>query len=287
MSANLLLDDDMNTIWENCQTGARRLAENGIENADWESRALLCDQLNLSLGDFLIRKTDPMDEADAALFAQNIDRRCAHVPLQHILGKAYFYGLEFNVSPSVLIPRPETELLVEHALKALHAGMSVLDLCTGSGCIAITVSTQCPGIKTDASDVSSEALEVAKRNADANDAPVNFIQSDLFEGISGQYDMILSNPPYISQAEMETLMPEVKDHDPHLALYGGIDGLDFYKKISANATDHLNPGGMLMMEIGAGQANDVSTLLRENDFTDIQIIQDLNGLDRIVTGRRA
>lgn len=277
----------MNTIWENCQAGTRRLAENGIENADWESRALICDQLDLSLGDFLIHKSDPMDEAASALFEQNISRRCAHVPLQHILGKAYFYGLEFYVSPSVLIPRPETELLVEQALKSLHAGMSVLDLCTGSGCIAITVSTQCPGIKTDASDVSSEALEVARKNADASKAPVNFIQSDLFEGITTQYDMILSNPPYISQAEMQTLMPEVKDHDPHLALYGGIDGLDFYKKITANAPAHLNPDGILMMEIGAGQAYDVSTLLKENDFTDIQIIQDLNGLDRIVTGRRA
>ncbi len=287
MSADLLLDNDMKTIWEICQDGARRLADNGIENAEWESRALLCDQLNLSLGDFLIRKADPMDEAESIIFTKNIERRCTHVPLQHILGKAYFYGLEFYVSPSVLIPRPETELLVEHALKELHAGMTVLDLCTGSGCIAITAATQCPGIKTDASDVSYEALEVAGKNADANKAAVNFIHSDLFEEISGQYDMILSNPPYISQAEMQTLMPEVKDHDPQLALYGGIDGLDFYKRIASGAPDHLNPGGILMMEIGAGQANDVSTLLKENDFTDIQIIQDLNGLDRIVTGRRA
>lgn len=276
----------MGTIWETCQAGAKRLTEHEIENAEWESRALLCDQLGLSLGDFLLQKTKPIPEKEADLFDTKIDRRCQHIPLQHILGKAYFYGLEFTVNENVLIPRPETELLVEHALKHLQAGMSVLDLCTGSGCIAVTLTDQCSGIHTDASDISPDALEIAKANALRHHTTVTFIQSDLFEQIHNRYDLIVSNPPYISLAEMETLMPEVKEHDPHLALYGGTDGLDFYRKIVKNAPEHLKDNGLLMMEIGAGQAAAVSKLLNENDYTDIQIIKDLNGLDRIVTGRR-
>ena len=276
----------MCTIWETCQAGAKRLMEHEIENAEWESRALLCDQLGLSLGDFLLKKTEPMPEEEAVLFDTKIDRRCQHIPLQHILGKAYFYGLEFTVNENVLIPRPETELLVEHALKHLQAGMSVLDLCTGSGCIAVTLTDLCPGINTDASDISPDALEIAKANALRHHTAVTFIQSDLFEQIHNRYDLIVSNPPYISLAEMETLMPEVKEHDPHLALYGGTDGLDFYRKIVTDAPEHLKANGLLMMEIGAGQAAAVSKLLNENDYTDIQIIKDLNGLDRIVTGRR-
>ena len=276
----------MSTIWETCQEGAQRLMEHKIEDAEWESRALLCDQLGLSLGDFLLRKTEAISEADAAVFDQNINRRCQHVPLQHILGKAYFYGLEFMVDENVLIPRPETELLAEHALKHLQAGMSVLDLCTGSGCIAVTIADQCPGIYTDASDISPDALKIARENAMRHHVPVTFIQSDLLEQIQNRYDIIVTNPPYISLLEMDTLMPEVREHDPHLALYGGTDGLDFYRRIIAQAPDHLKANGLLMMEIGAGQAESVSRLLNENDYTDIQIIKDLNGLDRIVTGRR-
>lgn len=276
----------MNTIWEICQAGANRLTEHEIENAEWESRTLLCDQLGLSLGDFLLRKTATISEEDAAMFDNNINRRCQHVPLQHILGKAYFYGLEFSVDENVLIPRPETEILVEHALQALQAGMSVLDLCTGSGCIAVTIADQYPGIHMDASDISPDALKIAGENAMRHHVPVTFIHSDLFEQIHNRYDLIVTNPPYISLAEMDTLMPEVREHDPHLALYGGTDGLDYYRKIIAHAPDHLKANGLLMMEIGAGQAESVSRLLNENDYTDIQIIKDLNGLDRIVTGRR-
>lgn len=277
----------MRTIWELCQEGEAVLSEHGIENAAWESRELICDMEDFSLQDFLLYRDEILPENRQQVFWERIGQRCRHIPLQHITGKAWFYGRTFEVNADVLIPRPETELLIEQALKILRPGMKVLDLCTGSGCIAVTAACECPGLLVDASDISEKALSVAHRNACRNEADIRFVQSDLFAELCGSYDMILSNPPYISLEEMQILMPEVKDHDPHLALYGGTDGLDFYKRIAKEAGQHLNAGGSLMMEIGCGQGEAVRDLLTENGYQEIEIIRDLNQLDRIVTGRRA
>lgn len=277
----------MKTIQELCREGTAVLTEHGIENASWECRELLCEQTGFSMNDYLLRRDEILPEKARELFWTRIRQRCRHIPLQHILGKAYFYGRAFEVTPDVLIPRPETELLVEQALNRIKPKMHVLDLCTGSGCIAVTVGCECPDVCVDASDLSDKALAVARRNAGRHQTDITFWQSDLFAGIRDSYDMILSNPPYISMAEMETLMPEVKDHDPHLALYGGKDGLDFYRKITKEAKQYLKDGGFLMMEIGAGQGDAVRELLQINGYQEIDVIRDLNDLDRVALGRRS
>lgn len=275
----------MKTIWEAVKEGSGRLTEAGIENAEWESRTLLCEQLQLSLGSFLLQRDRILPADEISDFEAAVEKRCQHIPMQHILGKACFYGLDFIVTPDVLIPRPETELLAERAIAAAGPGMHVLDLCTGSGCIAVTVAHEKPDVFVDASDVSAPALAIARQNAARHQVEIRWIQSDLFEAIDRQYDMILSNPPYISLDEMQQLMPEVKDHDPSLALYGGTDGLDYYRRITKDAVSRLKPGGLLMMEIGASQGADVRALLAQNGYQEIEVIRDLNGLDRIAAGR--
>lgn len=269
---------------EALEQGVQRLTESGIDLPETECRLILCDLSGMTLGDFLIRQREQMPPDQHNAFCEIIDKRCRHIPLQHITGRAYFYGYEFKVSPDVLVPRPETELLVEEALKYLSDGETkqVLDLCTGSGCIACTLSLERQQLSVDASDISEAALRIAKENADRLYAKVRFIQSDLLDDIPTLYDLIVSNPPYIRTKDIDALMPEVRDHDPVSALDGGEDGLVFYKRIAADAKQYLKPNGILMMEIGADQSEDVSDVLAKNGWTEITVIQDYNGLDRIV-----
>ena len=205
-------------------------------------------------------------------------------PLWYIFGDAEFYGYTFKVDERVLIPRPETEELCEWVLSSINANEKVLDLCTGSGAIAVTIAKK-SGAEVYASDISQGAIEVATQNAELNDAKVTFIHSDLFNDIDGKFDIIISNPPYIPTADIEGLESTVKYYEPRLALDGGLDGLDCYRKIASQAVNHLNDNGLLFMEFGVGQAEDITKLLQEN-FVNIEIKKDLSGIERMVQAQK-
>ena len=222
-----------------------------------------------------------------------IDVRADHIPLQHITKSQDFMGMTFKVNEHVLIPRQDTEVLVEKALSVMKDGDKVLDMCTGSGCIAISIG-KLKNVDVTAVDISPKALEVARDNAGTLCATnVKFIESNLFEKIKedstskncNKYDIIVSNPPYIKSLDIEDLMIEVKEHEPRLALDGDEDGLKFYRAITKEAKDFLNDGGYLMYEIGCDQGDDLRNIMAENGFTDIEIIKDLAGLDRVCVGK--
>lgn len=211
--------------------------------------------------------------------------RGIHKPLQQITGKAYFMGLEFTVNEHVLIPRQDTEILVEEALKRMSEHARILDLCTGSGCILLSLLYNKNKAEGVGIDISEDALEVAKRNSCDLNIHAEFIQSNLLEKAEGAFDLIVSNPPYIPAKVIEGLMEEVRDYEPHLALDGGEDGLDFYRRIVAEAGAYLNPGGWLIMEIGQEQGEAVRQMLLQAGYEEIEVVQDLAGLDRVVLGR--
>lgn len=205
------------------------------------------------------------------------DERASGRPLWYVVGDAEFYGRKFKVDERVLIPRPETEELVYNAIKRIKPEMKVLDLCTGSGVIAVTVKLE-TGCTVDAADVSAEALEAARENAELNNADINFIESDLFAAVGGKYDVIISNPPYVRSGEIDGLSKEIS-FEPRLALDGGEDGLDFYRRIARQAPEHLEKGGLLFLECGDGQAAEISKLF---DGARVETIKDVNGVERIV-----
>ena len=211
-------------------------------------------------------------------------KRAEGTPLWYIVGDTEFYGYTFKVDSRVLIPRPETEELCEYALSFIKDGDSVLDLCTGSGAIAVTLAKK-SGAIVFASDISEGALEIASENAQLNGATVQFIHSNLFESIEGKFNLIVSNPPYIPTEDIKGLDKEVRDYEPALALDGGLDGLDFYRAIAMNAIDYLEDSGILIMEFGIGQASDIATLLQDN-FTEIEIKKDLSGIERSIKAKK-
>ena len=218
-------------------------------------------------------------------YRQLVRRRGTGEPLQYITGEAWFMGLCFTVNPSVLIPRADTEILVEAALDELCEGESILDLCTGSGCILLSIAKLGKPGRTVGADISAAALMTAHENAvRLGLSQAEFTESNLFEQITGRYDMIVSNPPYIPSAEIPQLMREVSLHEPHTALDGGVDGLDFYREITRQAQEYLLPGGRLLMEIGAQQGEAVSELMRQAGFAGVGIRRDLAGNDRVVYG---
>ena len=216
-----------------------------------------------------------------------IKKRAEHIPLQYIVGETEFMGLKFKVNSNVLIPRQDTETLVEEALKTVKPGMKVLDMCTGSGCILLSIMKNLKQGTGVGIDISEQALEVARRNAKrlGLEAATTFVLSDLFEKAQGSYDMIVSNPPYIETEEIAQLMPEVRDHEPRLALDGMSDGLYYYRSIVSQCRDYLKEDAALLFEIGAGQGAAVSELLKEDGFVSVQVIKDLAGLDRVVAGK--
>ena len=263
-----------------------KLLSAGIVEASNDAYIIFEEAFQMNRTGYLIKANEEADEKLIPVFDDMINRRAAHEPLQYILGKAYFMGLEFMVSPDVLIPRFDTEIMVEEALKHISSDMRVLDVCTGSGCIGVSVA-KLSGAEVVAVDISEAALAMAKKNAAHNGTSnVTFIHSDMFSNVEGQFDVILSNPPYIRSDEVLKLMPEVLVHEPHLALDGHEDGLFFYEILARESGRFLKPSGMLIMEIGYDQAEEVSGLLENNNFTDIRVIRDLAGLDRVVCGRR-
>ena len=283
--------------------GTGKLEAAGIDNAAYDARIILEDAYGLDAAGLLMNLnrdicpgalggTEPSDIRECpgdcgaiSTFNMGINMRLRHVPLQHIIGHTGFMGLDFKVSRDVLIPRQDTETLVETVLdREKDPAISILDLCTGSGCIAVSLKKLGGYSQVAASDLSDKAIGLAMRNASINDAEIRLIKSDLFKDIEGSFDVIVSNPPYIPTEEIETLSPEVRDHDPRLALDGGSDGLDIYRRIVSECGDVLNTGGRLYMEIGFDQAVAVGALMKEADFRDIEVIKDLAGKDRVIFG---
>ena len=252
------------------------------DEADIEAAILLEFVCNTERGDLFSHPERLLSEDEEKKYFSLIERRNEKEPVQYITGKTYFYGLEFFCDKSVLIPRFDTEVLVEEVIKRAPKNCELLDLCTGSGCIAICVKHEREDIKVSASDISKEALHVAEKNKDRYNLDINFIQSDLFENIDKKFDIIVSNPPYIPTKVISGLEDKVKDFEPKGALDGGEDGLDFYKEIAKEAVNYLKDESILIMEIGFDQGEDVSDILHDNGYKNIEVIKDLNGLDRVV-----
>ncbi len=228
-----------------------------------------------------------IDEPVVNEYRKMLVKRAEHIPLQHIIGTQGFMGLEFLVNEHVLIPRQDTECLIEEALKRLKSDDKVLDMCTGSGCIVISLAKNVKLSKAVGVDVSEKALRVARANAVKNEVDICFIESDLFDNVSEEkFDMIISNPPYIESEVIKELMPEVRDHEPRIALDGGGDGLIFYRKITREAVRYLKSGGYLLFEIGHNQREAVCKLFEEYGYEEITAVSDLAGLDRVCIARR-
>ena len=260
---------------------AERLKAAEIADADIDAWYLLEFVTGMNRALYFLEKYNRPSDEEIRKFEELLEKRISHIPLQHITGRQEFMGLDFIVSEDVLCPRQDTETLVESVLE-YTSGRKVLDVCTGSGCIAVALMKLGNASCCDAVDLSEAALDIAKQNAELNDVSINFIKSDMFEKIDGKYDIIVSNPPYIRPDVIETLMPEVREHEPLMALDGGSDGLDFYRIIAAQSKEHLEENGILAVEIGYDQWEDVSELFRQNGFRDIVRIKDLSQNDRVV-----
>ena len=265
--------------------GAKMLAQAGIEEAELDARYILEHITGLNMAQYFIHSEDIIEKDKAEEFFRLIERRSKRIPLSYVIGTRDFFGLTFKVNENVLIPEQETELLVEEVIK-YSEGKAVLDMCTGSGCIAISIALFGKPSKVAASDISEKALEVARENAKSLKAgEISFIQGDMFENVTDKFDIIVSNPPYIETGEIDELMPEVRDYIPRLALDGDEDGLKFYRIISKEAVKKLNKNGRIFYEIGYNQSRAVASILLENGFTDVKIMKDYSGLDRIVMAK--
>lgn len=266
--------------------GIVKLQESGVKEAQADAWILMEEYGQIDRAHYFLKQTEQMPEEFVKLYEQAIDKRAKRVPVQQIIGRQEFCGLDFCVNEHVLIPRQDTECLVEEVLKKSKPDDRILDVCTGSGCIIISLQKlmkdRCLCYAT---DISEEALKVAGKNAERLDADVNFWQGDLFEAVEGKFDIIVSNPPYIESEVIRGLEPEVREHEPMLALDGKEDGLFFYRRIIKDAGNYLNPDGWLFFEIGFEQGDAVSRLMEENGYKNVTVKKDLAGLDRIVLGQ--
>lgn len=268
--------------------GGRFLEEKEIVGAGVDAWLLFQHVTGLSRVAYLMAPDTVVDLTEEEKYKACLEKRGSHYPLQYITHTQAFMGLDFYVDENVLVPRQDTEVLVETVLSYLNADMDVLDLCTGSGCILISLAANVPLGCGVGADLSEGALNVARTNARLNNvSSLAFVHSDLYEGVIQAYgdkkfDVIVSNPPYIASEEILTLMPEVKDYEPMMALDGHKDGLYFYRKIVAEAKAHLKENGMIFFEIGWDQADAVSALLADAGFNQIKVKKDLAGLDRVV-----
>jgi len=264
------------------------LASRGVENARLEAEWLLCAATGMDRVGLYLNFEKPLSDEELGRYRAMVARRGKREPLQHILGTQEFYGLEFEVTADVLIPRHDTETLVSEALRLMPGAGTLLDIGTGSGCIAISLAKTLPTAQVTAVDISSAALEVAHRNAVRHGVEIAFLQGSLYEPLPGRkFDLIVSNPPYIPSHDVENLQPEVRDYDPRTALDGGLDGLDFYRTLIPSSVEFLTPEGWLLVEIGAGQADDVQALFRScSAYTASITAQDPAGIVRVVGGQR-
>ncbi|MBQ7433572.1 MAG: peptide chain release factor N(5)-glutamine methyltransferase [Lachnospiraceae bacterium] len=281
------------TYQELLAEGIMQLEAVGIADASLDAWYLLSLCFHIDRMHFLMERSREQEwqEDTVARYQHLIEKRAAHIPLQQLTGEQEFMGLPFLVNEHVLIPRQDTEILVEHVLEwtAEQKDLTLLDMCTGSGCIALSLAVlgKEQFSRVLAVDVSSQALEVARENGRRLQAEVEWLKSDMFQNVPVlQADVIVSNPPYIRPDVIETLMPEVRDHEPRMALDGGRDGLDFYRVLTKQAASFLKDQGVLAVEIGYDQGEAVSELFAQYGFESVQVIQDLAGLDRVVMGRK-
>lgn len=270
-------------VRELLRDAVRRLAASGSPDPEADAAWLMSDALRVSRGALPMRMDEELSGEPLLWFQAALSRRAEGEPLQYVEGFAWFYGRKFLVDERVLIPRPDTETLLEAALLTLTGGMRALDLCTGSGILAVSMKLERPDAAVIATDISQDALAVARENARRLGAAVDFHLGDLFGAVSGAFDLIVCNPPYLSEGDMASLQREVR-REPALALYGGADGLDFYRRIASELPDRLNPGGAALFEVGTSQAGAVSELLAPIGAT--KIIKDLCGAERVVTVER-
>lgn len=262
------------------------LTEKGVENARREAEWLLCEATGLDRMGLYLNFDKPLQDDELAAYRSMVARRGKREPLQHILGSQEFDGLEFIVTRDVLIPRFDTETLLEEAVRQAPTARTVLDIGTGSGCIAISLFHRLPQAAITAVDLSPDALSIARRNAERNNAQIEFLLGSFFQPVSERrFDLIVSNPPYITSADLAGLQPEVRDFEPRLALDGGPDGLDAYRVLATEAPRHLEPNGWLLLEIGAGQDKDVARLLADAGFDAIVTVPDSAGILRVVGGQ--
>lgn len=277
------------TYREVYQEGVKVLTEAAIAEAALDARLLLEYVCKTDRNTLLAHGDREVTGEEQEQYLETIARRAAHVPLQHITGEQEFMGLTFAVNNKVLVPRQDTEVLVEEVMRNLHDGMRILDMCTGSGCILLSLlqySNDCTGVGV---DLSTDALAVARGNYERirqqkPEMEASFLESDLFTKVEGRYDIIVSNPPYIRSDVIPNLMPEVRDYEPMMALDGTEDGLFFYREITKKAKDYLNRGGMLYYEIGCDQAEEVCAIMETEGFREIEVVKDFAGLDRVVYG---
>ena len=275
--------------------GRSELEKAGIGEFELDARLLLEHICHTNRNTLLVHGDRVVSEEEEEEYRKAIAMRSKRVPLQHITGVQEFMGLEFKVNKHVLCPRQDTECLVEEVMRYLHDGSRILDMCTGSGCILLSLlhySNHCSGV---GADISKEALQVASENVTAissmkrpnpwNENTVKLVYSDLFTEIPKEkFDIIVSNPPYIASAVIPTLMEEVREHEPMSALDGMEDGLFFYRKIVAESRDYLAKEGMLFFEIGHDQGQAVSDMMRDAGYQDVTVVKDFAGLDRVVYG---
>ena len=281
-----MTDANRKTLKSVLESAILYLQECGIEDAARDAWLLMEYVSGMNHSTYYANSSDEMDRGQYQRFRELLEKRGSHIPLQYLTGEAWFYGLCFHVNEHVLIPRQDTEVLVEEALSHLSGGERILDLCTGSGCILTAILHETPGCTGTGADISPEALEIAAENAAELGERAQFVKSDLFRDVEGSYDLIVSNPPYIRTQVIEELMPEVKAPDPRIALDGKEDGLYFYRRIISDARGYLKEGGYLCVEIGYDQGQEVRELMEQSGYTDLVVRRDLSGLDRVVSGRK-
>lgn len=267
------------------QKGEQLLEAAGVMDAKIDAWLLLEMVAKIDRSFYFMHINEEVDPEVLTEYERVVEKRAEHVPLQYITGEQEFMGMTFKVNSNVLIPRQDTETLVEEALKVIEPQMEVLDLCTGSGCILLSILKNAPTVHGTGSDISKQALLVAKENARLHDLDAEWVRGNLFDNVSGQYDVIVSNPPYIAQTELPMLMPEVLQFEPIQALDGGADGLDFYRAITAEAPQYLKENGYLFFEIGYDQGKAVQQLMQDAGFKDVTVRKDLAGNDRVVKGQ--
>ena len=295
------------SVKEILNIGQRQLEESGIADASIDNKILYCYLMHIEYSRLILEYQRILPDAQCDEYFKLLDERCTGVPVQYITGSQEFMGLDFMVNESVLIPRQDTETMVEDAISIIKENklrgeafldkakkeMDILDLCTGSGAIGLSIAKLCSNVKVTCSDLSKDALSVARKNSERLDVSkkVSFQEGNLLMPFKGRFktkkfDMIISNPPYIKTAVIQTLQREVKDHEPMMALDGGADGLDLYKIIVADAADSLKKDGILMLEIGHDQREELISMIEATErFENVQGLQDLAGRDRIIVAK--
>lgn len=282
----------MKTLRELLEKGKIVLREASVENGDWDAWLLLEHVCGVDRSYYFLHDDEMVSKEQEKNYEALIERRKEHVPLQHLTHEAWFYGRKYFVNEHVLIPRQDTEVLIEEVIKSAkdtfgsqEQKIEILDMCTGSGCILSTLLLEIPKSEGTGADLSEEALKTAKKNMELLNVNSKLVKSDLFSQIDGRYDIIVSNPPYIETREVDRLMEEVRDHEPRMALDGREDGLYFYREIVKASARYLRTGGWLCFEIGYNQGREVKEMMQAAGYEEVSVIQDLAGLNRVVKGR--